>query len=317
MDPLFPVSVELSLTSRCDVFCPWCSDLVSRKLCPDGLDLRALGRLFGELAAGGTRGVTIEGGGEPTLSPLFNEAAGMAVSEGLSVGLITNGASLFAAGRTPEFFSAFEWVRFSLDASSGEMYLRLKGRDYFERVLGGLAALSGLARRPALGVGYVLTGDNDDPAGLMALAGRLASLGADYLHLRPVVDHPGMKSRLPAPDLSGAETASFSVNAAALWDNESYGNVCLPCLAHSLSSVITADGSVFLCGRLENDPASDSLGNITREGFGSIWGGAERLRRTRLAADGGRCLALCPQCRMTKYNRLFDRLGRVRTPHFI
>ncbi|MDR1309604.1 MAG: radical SAM protein [Deltaproteobacteria bacterium] len=317
VDGLYPVSVELSLTSACNIACRWCSDLKSRALCRDRLDLGVLDGLFRDLAAGGTRGVTIEGGGEPTLWPDFAEASRLAVANGLSVGLITNGTNLFPPSLDPGFYSIFQWIRLSLDATGPGQYRELKGGDFFGRVLEGLSTLASLSPAPTLGVGFVLTSLNDDPAALRDLAARVRDLGADYLHLRPVVDHPEMSSHRPPADLSGLETGSFSVNSGALTDNKGQGNDGLPCLAHSLSAVITADGSVFLCGRRNDDPATGSMGNIIEAPFREIWRGTRRLSQARLAARGEYCLSHCPQCRMTKYNRLLGNLERLRTRDFI
>jgi radical SAM protein with 4Fe4S-binding SPASM domain len=317
MDPLYPVSVELSLTSRCNLSCLWCSDLKSRSLCLDRLDPAILDRLFSDLAAGGTRGVTIEGGGEPTLWPHFERAAGLALAKGLSIGLITNGTNLFPPERDPLFFSGFQWIRLSLDAASPKQYKELKGLDHFEEILKNIETLAGLKPKPTLGVGFVLTRFNDSPGPLRELALTLRRLGADYLHLRPVVDHPGMVSYRPPIDLSDLESPAFSVNTGALTDNQARGNDGLPCLAHSLSAVITADGSVFLCGRLNDDPATGSMGSILNSSFRDIWRGSARLRQTAMAARGDYCHSHCPQCRMTKYNRLLANLARIKTRDFI
>ena len=261
--------------------------------------------------------MTIEGGGEPTLWPRFEEAARLAVSKGLSIGLITNGPNLFPEGRDPEFYSLFQWIRLSLDATSPEQYKSLKGADSFHLPLEGLSKLAALKPRPTLGVGYVLTSLNDEPEALKDLALTLKGLGADYLHLRPVVDHPEMVSRRAPADLAGLETSTFSINTGPLKDNQGTGNDGLPCLSHSLSAVITADGSVFLCGRLNDDPATGSMGNILDSSFSDIWRGAKRLAQVRLAAKGAYCLRHCTQCRMTKYNRLLNSLRRVKTRDFI
>ncbi|MDR0356304.1 MAG: radical SAM protein [Deltaproteobacteria bacterium] len=317
LDPSYPISVELSLTSQCNLKCIWCSDLKSRALCPDRLDLAVLERLFDDLSAGGTRGVTIEGGGEPVLSPHFVLAAELALNKGLSVGLISNGTRLFVPSMDPDFYARFQWIRLSLDASNEKQYLRLKGRDHFAELLTSLARLASLSPKPTLGVGYVLTNQNDDPDSLRRLAGRLRDLGADYLHLRPVVDHPELVSSRPPLDLKELETENFSINVSALTDNKKTGNDGLPCLAHSLSTVITADGSVFLCGRLNDDPATGAMGNLLENSFSEIWRGQSRRRWSRWAAKGDYCLKHCPQCRMTKYNRLLADLKRIKTCDFI
>jgi MoaA/NifB/PqqE/SkfB family radical SAM enzyme len=312
-DPSYPVSVELSLTSACDLECVWCSDRALRAVCPDRLDPGVLRRLFGDLAAGGTRGVTIEGGGEPTVSPLFPGAVRAAAEAGLSVGLITNGAWSRPPDR--DVLEALQWIRVSLDACDPETYRRLKGRDRFRTVMGNLRRLAGLDL--VLGAGHVVTRLNDDLGPLAALARELADAGLAYLHLRPVVDHPELASRADLSPLADLSRAGFRVNLGAMGHNRPSGNLGLPCLAHSLSSVVTADGSVWLCGRLNVDPAAAPIGSLLGGSFGGLWAGPERLRQARLAASGGWCRAHCPQCRMTKYNRLLDQVGRLRTRDFI
>ncbi|MDR1395153.1 MAG: radical SAM protein [Deltaproteobacteria bacterium] len=315
-DPLYPVSVELSLTSRCNLACRWCSELALRYRSPDRLTLKILEDLFDDLAAGGTRGITIEGGGEPTLAPFFAEAALAASERGLKTGLITNGLALFSEKRPPSFYELFQWIRISLDAASPADYLRLKGRDAFEIVLDNLARLAAL-NGPAVGAGYVLTNENDRPEDLAALARKLRSLKAAYLQLRPVVDHPELVSRQSMDFLKELETEAFAVSTAAMTHNQGSGNDGLPCLAHSLAAVITADGAVRLCGRLGQDPLAGPLGCLTEQSFRDIWHGPVRAAQTALAARGDFCRGHCPPCRMTKYNRLLNRLERIRTRDFI
>jgi MoaA/NifB/PqqE/SkfB family radical SAM enzyme len=310
-DLSFPVSVELSLTSQCHQNCLWCSDRALRAKSPDRLDLALLDRLFEELARGGTQGVSLEGGGEPTLSPLFPAAARAARARGLAVGLITNGLDLFRQGLTLADYEDFEWIRVSLDAAGPETYRALKGRDGFEEVLANLARLAALKPALTLGAGYVLTNRNDRPEDLAGLAETLRNLGLDYLHIRPVVDHPDLASRR---DLGFLD--SF-VNLAALADNAASGNGNLPCRAHSLSSVIGADGLVWLCGRLNIALQTRPLGDLTRTGFAEIWAGEERRRQAGLAASADFCRAHCPPCRLTKYNRLLHRLAGLKTRNFI
>jgi len=314
-DPVFPVSVELSLTSQCPQRCLWCSDRALRARSPDRLSLALLERLFEDLARGGTQGVTLEGGGEPTMSPLFPAAARAARARGLAVGLITNGLNLFRPGLALSDYRDFEWIRVSLDATGPETYQALKGTDGFGTVLANLARLAALRPALTLGAGYVLTNRNDQPEALAGLAETLRNLGLDYLQVRPVVDHPALASRR---DLGFLRTiGNFSVNLAALADNAVSGNGNLPCLAHSLSSVIGADGLVWLCGRLNASPAARPLGDLARAGFAEIWAGEERRRQADLAASAEFCQTHCPPCRLTKYNRLLHGLARLRTRHFI
>lgn len=316
-DLSYPVSVELSLTNNCNQSCVWCSDRDLRGRSPDRLNMKILERLFADLARGGTRGVTIEGGGEPTISEFFEAAVKSALDHGLAVGLITNGLELFGGRHDPAVYRKMEWIRVSLDAADRRQYLDAKGVDGFDRVLANLGRLAELAPEVTLGAGYVLTNRNDDPDHLQQLALTLRSLEASYLQIRPVVDHPDLVSRRPLDFLTKFSTPDFSVNLAALEDNAPNGNDGLPCLAHSLSTVIGADGAVWLCGRLNAEAEARPVGGLTAADFIEIWRGPERARQTALAASPEYCRARCPQCRMTKYNKLLYDIDRLKTRNFI
>jgi radical SAM protein with 4Fe4S-binding SPASM domain len=232
---------------------------------------------------------------------------------GLAVGLITNGFLLNYLDEA----SHFEWVRVSLDAAGREQYRELKGVDGFDRVINNLMALAAAKGDAALGVGYVLTNRNDDLVRLEQLTLFLRKIGVDYIHFRPVVDHPELYSETRLDFLKKYETKNFSINIAPMNDNRDMGNRGLPCLAHSLSTVIAADGSVFLCGRLNRFDAWAPIGNVCQESFTDVWNSDERRRQVHMVSNADFCLAHCPQCRMTKYNRLLNDVQRVKTRNFI
>ncbi|MGL4209014.1 MAG: radical SAM protein, partial [Candidatus Adiutrix sp.] len=311
----YPISVELSLTNECNQHCSWCSDFKLRQKSPDRLNLEILKNLFSDLAQGGSKGVTIEGGGEPTLAPFFAQTVKAACQQNLAVGLITNGLQLFDQGE--DIFGEMQWVRVSLDAANGNQYLKLKKIDGFGLTMKNIEKLVKIAPKAAIGVGYVLSKHNDDPDGLQHLLLTLRSMGVSYIQIRPVVDHPSLVSHLNLDYLQKVETADFSVNISALTDNQSGGNMGLPCLAHSLSSVIGADGAVWLCGRLNTDPLARPLGSLLTHSFSEIWHGDERAKQVAQAFDPTFCKQNCPQCRMSKYNRLLTDIAKIKTKNFI
>ncbi|MBU2547893.1 MAG: radical SAM protein, partial [Proteobacteria bacterium] len=312
-DATYPISVELSLTNRCNHHCLWCSDADLRERLGGELSPEVLYPLFDDLKAGGTRGVVIEGGGEPTLHPDFMPVVTRAGESGLALGLITNGYLTPYLDRM-EFF---EWIRVSLDASDRDQYRRLKRVDGFNRVIQNLMALAARKMPVTLGVGYVLTNRNDDPVKLEQLVLFLRKIGLNYIHIRPVVDHPKLRSSADLDFLKKYETTSFSVNLSAMADNRESGNLGLPCLAHSLSAVITADGGIYLCGRLNSNASWEPVGNILEQSFFEVWTGDRRRRQVSLVSEPEFCRRHCPQCRMTKYNRLLNDMERVQTRNFI
>ncbi|MBU0513599.1 MAG: SPASM domain-containing protein, partial [Proteobacteria bacterium] len=113
------------------------------------------------------------------------------------------------------------------------------------------------------------------------------------------------------------ETENFAVMISAMAENLVQGNAGLPCLAHSLSSVVTADGAVYICGRLNILDTWEPIGNLQRQSFGAVWRSEKRREQVRRINDPQFCRAHCPRCRMTKYNVLLDKMGRMRTRNFI
>ncbi|MBU0517020.1 MAG: radical SAM protein, partial [Proteobacteria bacterium] len=188
VDETYPVSVELSLTNRCNLQCVWCSDADLRDRRHGEMDQETLFRLLIDLKTGGTRGITIEGGGEPTIHRHFLDVVDRARELGLHLGLISNGFFIPYAHRVRDF----DWVRISLDAATPEQYLRTKGVDGFKRVVDNLMTLVDEKNGATLGVGYVVCKENDDPVELEKLVRMLRKIRVGYIHFRPVVDHPAM-----------------------------------------------------------------------------------------------------------------------------
>jgi len=312
VDQSYPVSVELSLTNRCNADCMWCSDRDLRRRQGDGeMEVPRFRALFKDLQEGGTRGIVFEGGGEPTLHPAFPELVDYAVSLGLKAGLITNGIDLH--GVDP---SKFEWIRVSLDAATRETYRKLKRVDRFDDVLRNLRVIG--ASSTILGIGYLVSDQNMEYAELEELLIQLKGMGARYIHFRPIVDHPELA---PRPDavlgLNKLNSPGFSVLNSAMLENVITGNMGLPCLAHSMSSVVTANGDVFLCGRLNIHRWCAPIGNLKTRAFRDLWHGEERQRQALQVRDPDFCLNHCPKCRISKFNVLFHQVTNLGTKNFI
>jgi MoaA/NifB/PqqE/SkfB family radical SAM enzyme len=90
-DKIFPVTLELDITSQCNRNCPDCpSTRASQKY---NLNPEFIHRLFSSLE-GQTRGLLLTGG-EPTLSPLFSETLRTAREKGfVDIAVVTNGSLL-------------------------------------------------------------------------------------------------------------------------------------------------------------------------------------------------------------------------------
>lgn len=307
----YPISVELTLTNACNLKCIYCSDqeLRERQGCSN-MGFNIFNNLFEDLAKGGTKGVVFEGGGEPTLHPQFEQLVYCARQHGLAVGLITNGTKCIAG----DVLKELEWIRVSLDASNAEEYYNLKKVDCFEEVLSNIAHYSKYCK--TVGVGYVVT--NQNMSDIETLILRLRSLGTSYIQMRPVVDNDNlMLNENNLRYLEFYRSASFNVIVDGMNENAEKGNFGLPCYASSITSVISGDGSVFLCGRLNVYDWLKPIGNIRTQKFSEIWYGDERRKQLNMIENSEFCNHNCPQCRVSKYNQLFDRLLQTKSIHFI
>ena len=100
-------------------------------------------------------------------------------------------------------------------------------------------------------------------------------------------------------------------------ENAESGNEGLPCYASSITSIISGDGSVYLCCRLNIYDWLQPSGNIKNQTFHEIWNGSERKKQLEMIKDREFCGKNCPQCRVSKYNQLFERLLTTKSVHFI
>jgi radical SAM protein with 4Fe4S-binding SPASM domain len=312
-DPLFPISIELHLTDRCNLKCPWCTDAEVRKRDNAELGLKELERLFADLSRQNV-GITMEGGGEPTVHPRFAEVVEMARSFHLPLGLITNGIV-----RLGELARAFLWIRVSVDSASRDEFLLEKGADGFNRVLSNLKALAEMPGRPfLLGVGYVMT--NRNVSSLLPFLRSLDELGVDYFYGRPVEESPPL-----LPDL----TALYELKAAwetdeasrrrikvmlNLEDRVQKDNEGLPCLGHSLSCIVRANGDILMCEKRRHDPVT--FGNLRERRFSEIWTSDHRIRTSRKLMCPENQIG-CEVCRITRLNRFFSNLAKLKTRNFI
>lgn len=311
-DNTFPINVELSLTNRCNFNCVWCSDKAIKEAFGGDLDKDIIFKLFEDLGKNGTRGVCIEGGGEPTLYKDFKDVVLKAQECGLKLGMLTNG-SIF---NYEEVLDNFEFVRVSLDVANEEQMRTLKKFDSLEIVMNNLKRMCELRKDTVIGVGYVLSDKNIENLENMII--RLKEIGVDYIYIRPVIDHPELTAKeFDATIYTKHTDEKFTVIVRGMEENTITGNANLPCISHSLTTIVTADGNVHLCGRLNIYKDWMPMGNLYKESFSKIWNGEERKRQAALVRNGDFCSKKCPACRLTKFNRFVADLDKTRTKNFI
>lgn len=311
-DKMFPISVELHLTDICNLNCEWCTD---KKLRCNGatLDMQIAGELFSQLGRYKT-GVTLEGGGEPTLHPHFREILLIGRRQHVHMGLISNGTVDIS-----DCIGHLKWMRVSLDSSTREEYIKEKGVDRFDRVMNNLKKCS-KARDPKdtyLGIGYVLT--NRNQGNLLDLIKELDSMGIDYIYLRPVEEAgelaPSLENLLNLRRQLAELTEHTRIKyMLAIADRVIDKNAGLPCIAHTLTSIIHANGDVALCEKRRED--NIILGNLHQNTFQEIWESDYHGEISQKLLDA-KWQSGCSVCRITGFNMMLEQLENVHTRRFI
>lgn len=307
-----PISIELHLTNNCNLECSWCVDKKNRES-GETISKEYIFKTF-DYCAENSIGVTLEGGGEPTLHKDFEEIVSYGASLGIHMGLFSNGVLNFK-----HVLRHFKWIRISLDSSNSEEYIIEKGKDHFVRVLENLKDLAA-NRNPDktyLGIGYVLTSRN--MSNIVDLMEILNNIGIDFVYFRPVEEAPHITpqiNQLLYLDSKLKRIEPFIRIKYILKINDRFisKNDHLPCVAHLLTSLVYANGNVAVCEKRRHDPII--LGNIIKDPFEKIWNSAYHKYITKKLCDaseqGG-----CSVCRMTAFNKLFFDLIKAKSILFI
>lgn len=311
-DEMFPISVELHLTDLCNLSCPWCTDKLLRENRAT-IQIEIVKNLFDLFGKAGT-GVTLEGGGEPTLHKEFGNIASYGKTKNVDLGLITNGTI-----DIKKEVSNFKWIRVSLDSSNRKEYIKEKGKDCFDQVLQNIKLMAENRDRKEtfIGVGYVLTKNNHDS--LEELIKKLDEIEVDYIYFRPVEEAKEIMPDLEELYELKKKLVVWTENKRIKYlfnitDRIAEQNMNLPCVAHSLTSIIHADGIVSLCEKRRTDEIM--LGNLNDLSFETIWNSKlrEEVTRKLMNPENQKC---CSVCRITSFNNIIDSLTTLNTTNFI
>lgn len=306
-EDFWPVQIELSPTMACNQQCVWCIDLEWRRSFAGALEMVAVESMLRTCYAHGTRGLSLEGGGEPTTSPFFRPLVELGSDIGYDLGLITNGVLL---DRYADLVSRFTWLRVSLDAYDPAYYHRMHGSPHFDRVWHNLGLAAEARGQARLGVSFLVTPEQGERDGLRMTCTRAKALGLQYVQFKRVAGHADLwqEAWLDAADFADLVGDGFQVFVQPA-ENHERGNGGLPCRAHAFSVQVGPAGDVFVCCRLRQAPLWRGwIGNIYHQDFADIWNGPVRQVLRAELLDGRYTSAHCPECRFVPVNALLDQL---------
>lgn len=177
---LFQIESSLECNLEC-VMCPW-NELRPTEATMSWETFERLIPYF-ELA----EGVDLSGGGEPLKNPRLVEMVQAAHQAGCEVGFSTNGVKLTAEMAERLVDAGLDWLSFSVDSASEQLYERIRYGARFNMVTEHIAAVSDLRRRRGLNrprlmmVMVLMTGEHENYHELPAYIELAHRLGVDQV----------------------------------------------------------------------------------------------------------------------------------------
>ncbi|WP_306210166.1 radical SAM protein [Actinoplanes sp. RD1] len=321
--PPLPEHLQLEITSACNLRCTMC--LVSYRPPVNKLAGAMPAELFERLVADvpGLRRLTLQGLGEPLLSPHLPAMIRTAVERRITVGFNTN-ATLLHARRARELVdSGVDWLHVSLDGARAATYENIRAGATFDTVVANLAGL--VAAKRAAGsrtpwVRVVFVAMRDNVAELPGLVRLLGDLGVDELHVQ------NLSHSFSDTDPAGAYEGIRSFAAEqALWTSSppAFAEARIAAATTGLklrlpraeepagdrrgcswpwdAAYITSAGVVQPCCMVMGDDRV-ALGSLAEQSFPEIWRGAA-YREFRARLSSAEPPAVCAGCSL--YRRIF------------
>ena len=307
LDPPLPDHLQLEITSACNLRCTMC--LVRYRPPVNKLAGAMRPELFHQLLTEvPLRQVTLQGLGEPLLSPYLLEMVGAAVARDVRVGFNSN-ATLLNRRRAEELVhSRVDWLHVSLDGAGAGAYEAIRQGAHFDTVVDNLAGLVRAKRAAASATPWirvVFVAMRDNIGELPDLVRLLGGIGVDELRVQNLAhsfDDTDPAGRYDEIRQFTAEQALWTgldrARAEEIFDEarrvaqgeglrlrlpsitgaQGGGNCRWPWEA----AYVTSAGVVQPCCMVMGDDRV-ALGDLTRTGFAEIWyGDAYREFRARL-----------------------------------
>jgi MoaA/NifB/PqqE/SkfB family radical SAM enzyme len=331
-DPPLPPHLQLEITSACNLRCVMC--LVRYRPPVNKLAGAMAPELFHRLIdeVPGLNRLTLQGLGEPLLSPYLMTMVHAAVRGGITVGFNTN-ATLLNRRRADELVaSRVDWLHVSLDGAAASTYEAVRDGATFDTVVSNLAGL--VAAKRAAGsatpwIRVVFVAMRDNVAELPDVVRLLGRIGVDELHVQnlshdfsdadPAGDYAGISEFTAGQALwTGADTqrARAAFADATLVAREHGLRLRLPrlgapgppapldgpgCSWPWDAAYVTSAGVVQPCCMVMGDDRV-TLGRLTQQSFPDIWYG-EPYREFRRRLMGDDPPQVCVGCSL--YRRSF------------
>jgi len=308
---IYPISIEIGLTSQCNHNCCWCSVKVKNIERHSNLTKDLLDKFVYDIKKMDVRSVVISGSGEQTLSPHFEGFLKNLKNENISIGIDTNGSHL-TERICQTIIENATWIRVSLDAATQEVRKSVHGVRDINKAIHGLKTMVSLRKENhyALSIGTQMVVCPENEKEIEACARLSASLGVDYHQIKPVslferyYPHRrhvkrDMEKWLKKVKVVSTEFSRDGFQVIVRYDQfiEYIEEVInqrvraeIPCLT-SFSPYIEADGNVWYCVD-KKGYQEFLLGNLNEKSLKNIWH-SQRRKETLDYLKRHPCVHIC------------------------
>lgn len=291
-----PIHVQLIPTNKCNLKCSYCS--CAKEDRDKEMSWSLFKKTVEQMNYAGTESVTITGGGEPTLHPLFSKMVHTLVKDKIKVGFVTNGLNLHNIDK--KAINKAVWCRISHDDN----------RPFTEKYMMNLTSVVDACKKVDFAFSYVVTNKPDYKK--MAKIVQFAN-DKNFTHVRLVSDLIG---------LNDVKFSEVQENVKALVDDSKViyqgrkeprkGTDCYICY---LKPVISADGRIYTCCGVQYALKEPSRTFPDELCIGEV---SDLLRITSLKSGKPFDGSICERCYYTDYNKVLSAmLEKVKHNEFV
>jgi MoaA/NifB/PqqE/SkfB family radical SAM enzyme len=319
-----PVCLYLEVTNRCNLLCTTCPRTYEELEPPADMSWDLFVKIVDQVPD--LSRAVLHGVGEPMLVKNLPRMVRYLKERGAYVLFNTNGTVLNERNGRAMINAGLDELRVSLDASTAASYLKVRGKNYFDRILRNVKAFRALQEREGHDkprVSAWLTGLKDTIAELPEFVRVAASIGVKEVYLQRLVFFDRDAIGMARPDqalfekLTSEESAhlqeaealakslglTFSASGAASEPGMSLtrkqdGNPWALCRRPWTVMYFTANGRALPCCIApfsQHGYANYTLGDATQEELREIWNGP-RYRAFRQALSSPQPPQACASC---------------------
>ncbi len=183
-----PVCLYLEVTNRCNLLCETCPRTFEALEPPQDMSLALFTSIVDQVPD--VKRVVLHGVGEPMLVKELPQMIRLLKQRGIYVLFNTNGTLLTPRKRRELIDTGLDELRVSLDAAEAESFLKVRGKDMFNKIVSNVSGFTALQRELGVTAPLVslwLTGLKETVGQLPDFVRLAARIGVKQVHLQRLV----------------------------------------------------------------------------------------------------------------------------------